>query len=115
MYPSSLSGMNTIFRARPEPEPEPEPEDIYTCDYWVEDIIKEYDVNGDGLFNADEFRRSNPPDDTTFSDVDVNEDGMIEYAEILANVCTCDMELETLAYQLPYKTSVEFFESFLEE
>ena len=36
---------------------------------------------------------------------------MIEYAEILANVCTCDMELETLAYQLPYKTSVEFFES----
>ena len=95
----------------PEPEPEPEPEDIYTCDYWVEDIIKEYDVNGDGLFNADEFRRSNPPDDTTFSEVDVNEDGMIEYAEILANVCTCDMELETLAYQLPYKTSVEFFES----
>ena len=95
----------------PEPEPEPEPEDIYTCDYWVEDIIKEYDVNGDGLFNADEFRRSNPPEDTTFSDVDVNEDEMIEYAEILANVCTCDMELETLAYQLPYKTSVEFFES----
>ena len=95
----------------PEPEPEPEPEDIYTCDYWVEDIIKEYDVNGDGLFNADEFRRSNPPEDTTFSEVDVNEDGMIEYAEILANVCTCDMELETLAYQLPYKTSVEFFES----
>ena len=42
----------------PEPEPEPEPEDIYTCDYWVEDIIKEYDVNGDGLFNADEFRRT---------------------------------------------------------
>ncbi|MGB0780203.1 MAG: pre-peptidase C-terminal domain-containing protein [Candidatus Poseidoniaceae archaeon] len=95
----------------PEPEPEPEPEDIYTCDYWVEEIIEGYDVNGDGLFNADEFRRSNPPDDTTFSDVDVNEDGMIEYAEILADVCACDMELELLADQLPYTTSVEFFES----
>ena len=36
---------------------------------------------------------------------------MIEYFEIVANVCTCEMELETLADQLPYLTSVEFFES----
>ena len=88
-----------------------EPEDIYSCDYGIDELFEESDVNGDGLFNTDEFQRTSPPEDVAFSDVDINDDGMIEYKEVVAYVCTCDNELETLADQLPYKTSVEFFES----
>ncbi len=101
--------------ARPGPGPEPplvvDPEDIYGCDDGLEEFFKEVDINGNGLLNADEFRRSGPGEDTEFSDVDLNEDGMIEFNEVVAYVCTCENELEFMIEQLPYKTSLEFFDS----
>ena len=100
---------------RPEPKPDPDPnldpEDIYMCDEDLEEFFEDIDLNGDGLLNADEFRRSGPEDDLGFSDVDISDDGMIEFKEVVAYICTCDNELMFLADQLPYKTSIEFFES----
>ena len=61
--------------------------------------------------NADEFRRSDPPSDIEFADVDVNKDGMIEFTEVVAFSCTCENELNSMMDQLPFKTSTEFFES----
>lgn len=101
--------------SRPNPEPEPpltpDPEDIYACDYELEEFFKDADFNGDGFFNADEFERSSPPGDTQFSDVDMNNDGMIEFGEVVAYVCTCENELDLLIEQLPSKTSLEFIDS----
>ena len=94
-----------------DPEPVIEPDEFYACDDELEDFFDDVDLNGDGLLNADEFRRSGPGDDTEFSNVDINDDGMIEFTEVVAYLCTCENELMLLMDQLPYKTSVEFFES----
>jgi len=98
---------------RPEPEPPVvvDSEEIYACDYNLEEFFEEVDINGNGLMNADEFRRSDPPSDIEFTDVDVNKDGMIEFTEVVAFSCTCENELNSMMEQLPYKTSTEFFES----
>jgi len=100
-------------RPGPDPDPDPtlDPEDIYMCDEDLEEFFEDIDLNGDGLLNADEFRRSGPDDDLGFSDVDINDDGMIEFKEVVAYICTCENEIMSLSDQLPYKTSVEFFES----
>ena len=98
---------------RPEPEPPVvvDSEEIYACDYNLEEFFEEIDINGNGLMNADEFRRSDPPSDIEFADVDVNKDGMIEFTEVVAFSCTCENELNSMMDQLPFKTSTEFFES----
>ena len=98
---------------RPEPEPPVvvDSEEIYACDYNLEEFFEEIDINGNGLMNADEFRRSDPPSDIEFTDVDVNKDGMIEFTEVVAFSCTCENELNSMMDQLPFKTSTEFFES----
>ena len=100
---------------RPQPGPEPplvvDPEDIYACDDGLEEFFMDADLNGNGLLNADEFRRTGAPEETQFSDVDTNEDGMIEFNEVVAIACTCENELYSMIDQLPYKTSNEFFDS----
>ena len=100
-------------REKPEPEPPTilDPEDIYSCDYELEEFFVEMDTNGNGLLNADEFRRSGPPEGTEFSDIDTTGDGMIEFNEVLAFACACENELDMMIQQLPYKTSLEFFDS----
>ncbi|MGA0380997.1 MAG: hypothetical protein ACO3NJ_09460, partial [Candidatus Poseidoniaceae archaeon] len=108
---SIVAYWKTNDRPGPDPDPEPEPEDIYACDYNLEEFFEEVDINGNGLMNADEFRRSDPPNDIEFADVDVNGDGMIEFTEVVAFSCTCENELNSMMEQLPYKTSTEFFES----
>ena len=67
------------------------------------------DINGDGLLNGDEFRRSDAPEEITFNQIDSTEDGFIEYSEVVAHVCNCENELTFLMDQLPETTSVEFF------
>ena len=54
-------------RPGPEPEPEPEPEEIIACDDGLEDFFEDSDINGDGMMNADEFRRSGAPGDVEFN------------------------------------------------
>ena len=71
-------------RPGPEPEPEPEPEEIIACDDGLEDFFEDSDINGDGMMNADEFRRSGAPGDVEFSDIDISGDGLIEFTEVLA-------------------------------
>ena len=103
---------------RPEPpEPEPpvviDPEDVYACDDQLEDFFMDADLNGNGLLNADELRRTGILEETVFSDLDSNEDGMIEFNEVVAFACTCENELYLMIDQLPYKTSTEFFDSLV--
>jgi hypothetical protein len=102
---------------RPVPGPDPplvvDPEEIYACDSNLEEFFKDSDINGDGMLNGDEFRRSDPSDDIVFNDIDTTGDGFIEYTEVVAYACTCENELMMLSEQLPYKTSVEFFESLV--
>ena len=102
---------------RPNPNPEPplviDPEDIYACDDGLKEFFIDADLNGNGLLNADEFRRTGAPEETQFSDVDTNEDGMIEFNEVVAFACTCENELYSMIDQLPYKTSTEFFDSLV--
>ena len=98
-------------RPGPEPEPEPEPEEIMACDDGLEDFFEDSDINGDGMMNADEFRRSGAPGDVEFNDIDISGDGLIEFTEVLAFVCTCENELDLFMEQLPDKTATEFFAS----
>ena len=98
-------------RPGPEPEPEPEPEEIIACDDGLEDFFEDSDINGDGMMNADEFRRSGAPGDVEFSDIDLSGDGLIEFTEVLAFVCNCENELDLFMEQLPDKTATEFFAS----
>ncbi|MGB0394036.1 MAG: pre-peptidase C-terminal domain-containing protein [Candidatus Poseidoniaceae archaeon] len=98
-------------RPGPEPEPEPEPEEIIACDDGLEDFFEDSDINGDGMMNADEFRRSGAPGNVEFSDIDLSGDGLIEFTEVLAFVCNCENELDLFMEQLPDKTSTEFFAS----
>jgi len=95
-------------RPEPGPEPEPEPQDIFSCDDGLDEFFGGADINGDGLLNGDEFRRSDPPEEITFDQIDSTEDGFIEYTEVVAHVCNCENELTSLMYQLPETTSVEF-------
>lgn len=97
-------------RPGPGPEPEPEPEDIVACDEDLEEFFEGVDINGDGLLNSDEFKRSGPGD-IKFDDVDQSQDGFIEFNEVTAYLCNCENELLLMMDQLPEKTSVEFFKT----
>ncbi|MEC8106501.1 MAG: pre-peptidase C-terminal domain-containing protein, partial [Candidatus Thermoplasmatota archaeon] len=107
---SIVAYWKTSDRPGPEPEPELEPEEIIECDDGLEDFFEESDINGDGMMNADEFRRSGAPGDVEFSDIDISGDGLIEFTEVLAFVCNCENELDLFMVQLPDKTAAEFFE-----
>jgi len=97
---------------RPEPpEPEPEPDEIMACDDGLEDFFADSDINGDGLLNTDEFRRSGAPGEVQLSDIDISGDGLIEFNEVLAYVCNCENELDLFMGQLPDRTAVDFFAS----
>ena len=94
-------------RPGPSPEPEPEPQDILSCDDGLDEFFGGANINGDGLLNGDEFRRSDAPEEITFNQIDSTEDGFIEYSEVVAHVCNCENELTFLMDQLPETTSVE--------
>jgi hypothetical protein len=63
-------------------------------------VFEEADRDGDGVVSEREFQNQIESDDIQFEDIDLNDDGEIEYREVLQEVCSCSNELDIIASQL---------------
>ena len=95
-----------------EPDEPDEPVEVKTCEEIAKDVFMEADLDKDGALTPREFEMFEI-DDITFESVDVNDDGEIEYREVLQESCSCSNELWVTFDQLEFRNSVslELFSS----
>ena len=102
---TDVSIMATWEDSQLPPVDEPEdPDNDGIVDTSCEDeavlVFEEADRDGDGVISEREFQSQIESDDIQFEDIDLNDDGEIEYREVLQEACSCSNELDIIASQL---------------
>ena len=72
---------------------------VITCDEIAKELLVKTDTNADGVVSLREFEVA-AVQDVTFSQIDLNGDGELEYREIEQDVCSCGNELTSTFKQL---------------
>ncbi len=72
---------------------------VITCDEIAKELLMKTDTDADGVVSLREFEVA-AAEDVTFSQIDLNGDGELEYREIEQDVCSCGNELLSTFEQL---------------
>ncbi|DAC07803.1 MAG TPA: hypothetical protein D7H88_04680, partial [Candidatus Poseidoniales archaeon] len=75
-----------------EPIAPVEPKAVDSCTDVATEIFEDADTDGDGVLDEREIKAAEIPADE-LKVIDVNQDGSLEYREVLQFVCSCDNEL----------------------
>ena len=75
-----------------EPIAPVEPKAVDSCTDVATEMFEDADTDGDGVLDEREIKAAEIPADE-LKVIDVNQDGSVEYREVLQFVCTCDNEL----------------------
>ena len=77
-------------------------DEIMACDEGLEEMMRDNDINGDGLISPSEFKYFDDFDGRTieFSEVNQNDDSFLEFNEIVAFACKCENELALFNLQI---------------
>ena len=75
-----------------EPIAPVEPKAVDSCTDVATEIFEDADTDGDGVLDEREIKAAEIPADE-LKVIDVNQDGSVEYREVLQFVCSCDNEL----------------------
>lgn len=94
------------------PDEPDEPVVAMTCQELAKDILTQFDADKDGVLSVREFD-STDAEEVVFSEIDLNDDGTLEYREIVQELCTCSNELMSMFDQLENfdRVSIELFSS----
>ena len=89
-----------------------EPVIVITCEERAKEILVDNDGDKDGIISLSEFESADS-EGIIFSDIDLNDDGELEYREIAQESCSCNSELWSTFVQLENSNSVslELFSS----
>ena len=89
-----------------------EPVVVMTCEELAKEMLISTDLDKDGVVSLREFEEAEV-DDVAFTELDLNDDGELEYREIAQESCSCSNELWSTAMQLSNSNSVslELFSS----
>ena len=84
------------------PDEPVDPDEIIACDEGLEEMMRDNDINGDGLISPSEFKYFDDFDGRTieFSEVNQNDDSFLEFNEIVAFACKCENELALFNLQI---------------
>ena len=95
-----------------DPDEPDEPVTVMTCEEISKDILTQWDADEDGVLSVREFD-SIDAEDVEFAEIDINDDDILEYREIVQELCTCSNELENMFEQLENfdQVSLELFSS----
>jgi hypothetical protein len=95
-----------------EPTDPTEPVVVTTCEELAKEMLTSTDLDKDGVVSLREFEEAEV-DDVAFTELDLNDDGELEYREIAQESCSCSNELWSTAMQLSNSNSVslELFSS----
>ena len=95
-----------------EPTDPTEPVVVVTCEELAKEMLTSTDLDEDGIVSAREFEEAGI-DDVTFSELDLNADGELEFREIVQESCSCSNELWFTFDQLENSNtvSIELFSS----
>jgi len=66
------------------------------CEDQARDVFEATDANGNGVIEEREF----DDDGVSFDNIDLNDDGEIEFREALQEICSCENEILIIASQL---------------
>jgi len=75
-----------------EPIQPAEPKTVESCTDLATEMFEDADADGDGVLDEREIKAAEIPADE-LKVIDVNQDGSVEYREVIQFVCTCDNEL----------------------
>ena len=95
-----------------EPIDPTEPVVVVTCEELAKEMLTSTDLDEDGIVSSREFEEAGI-DDVTFSELDLNADGELEFREIVQESCSCSNELWFTFDQLENSNtvSIELFSS----
>ena len=83
-----------------------EPVVVITCEEIAKKVLMETDTDKNGTLSESEFKVANLDGDVSFTQVDLNGDGELEYREILQESCSCSNELWSTFEQLEQSNRV---------
>lgn len=94
-----------------QPDEPTDPVTSTTCLNIAKEILVNTDSDKDGVLSEREFDMATEGDDISFSDIDLNGDGELEFREISQETCSCSNELLSTFEQLEQsnRVSLEIF------
>lgn len=93
-------------------EPPIDAEISVDCEEVAVETFRGADSDQNGVVDEDEFIALDNPGEVNFADLDLNEDGEIEYREGLQYMCSCEVEINMLSSQLSPRSDGLTIEAF---